>query len=57
VKKLRVDLYSGYRGDKSATEKDTFEQFEEESDEEFQERIVGQLIVNIEQLTFERDYE
>lgn len=55
MKKLRLDIYSGYRGDKTHTEKDVLEQYDEETDQEFLERIVGQILANIEQLTFERD--
>lgn len=53
MKKLRVDLYCGYNGDRSFTEHDCFRQYENETLEELIDRVTTVLFENIEQLTFE----
>jgi hypothetical protein len=50
MKHLRFDLYSGYRDDKRYTEKDVFEQHDNEDDGEFIERVVEALLDNANQL-------
>lgn len=53
MRKLRIDLYSGYRDDKSFTEHDTFCQLDKEPIEDFVARITEALFENVEQLTYE----
>lgn len=49
MKKLRIDLYSGYAGDRTHTEKDVFVQDDDETPQDLIERVVERLIGNIDQ--------
>lgn len=56
MKRLRVDMAAGFYGYKP-TEKNKFVQFNDETPEDFIERITTVLFENIEQLTLGQDYD
>ena len=55
MKKLRIDVYSGFHGDKTYTETDRWIQEPNETIEELAERIKQRIIENAEQFLEDED--